>query len=340
MVSQLLKYIILTKSFSCSLEQKSHIIEVLMSNSRFLFIVVPLLFLAVLVMPTPGACQESANCLACHSAMKGKIKNAGGAMVELNVDADKFGASKHGALSCTDCHMRFADNPHSTPSGDVPQAVLALSSKIASKFKVDPVAGAACSTCHEEVYKMVLGSVHGKNIVDKHQMDGALCLDCHGSPHYITSVKDESSPMSRKHQVETCGKCHGDKKIIEKYKLEENVMESYEESFHGRKLFLGHTKAPTCSSCHSSHDIRSKTDPASPVFGKNKLVTCGKCHKGANEKFVPAITHKRPGPIPHYGEKLLIILTIGVFAFIVIHVLLEAFADIRDAIFRKKEEEE
>ena len=146
--------------------------------------------------------------------------------------------------------------------------------------------------------------------------------------------------MGRKHQVETCGKCHGDEKLIEKYKLEEYVMESFAESFHGRKLFLGHTKAPVCSSCHSSHDIRSKNDPESPVFGKNKLVTCGKCHEGANEKFVPAITHKRPGPIPHYGEKLLIILTIGVFAFIVIHVLLEAFSDIRDAIFRKKEEEE
>ena len=101
--------------------------------------------------------------------------------------------------------------------------------------------------------------------------------------------------MGRKHQVETCGKCHGDEKIIEKYKLEENVMESYRESFHGRKLFLGHTKAPTCSSCHGSHDILSKNDPKSPVFGKNKLVTCGKCHKGANEKFVPAITHKTAG---------------------------------------------
>ena len=187
-------------------------IEVLMSNSRFLLIVVPLLFLAILVLPNPGACQESANCLICHSAMKGRIKNTSGAMVELNVDADKFGASKHGSLSCTDCHLRFSDNPHSTPSSDVPQAVLALSSKIASKFKIDPVAGAACSTCHEEVYKMVLGSIHGKNIVDKHEADGALCLDCHGSPHYITSVNDESSLMGRKHQVETCGKCHGDKR--------------------------------------------------------------------------------------------------------------------------------
>ena len=311
-----------------------------MSNNRLWVIVAPLLFLALLLLPTPGFCQDSAKCLSCHSAMKGRITTASGALVELNIDADKFSTSKHGSLSCTDCHLRFADNPHTTPSSDIPQAVLALSAKISSKFKVDSVAGAACSTCHEETYKMLLGSVHGKNIIEKHQSDGALCLDCHGSPHYITPVTDEGSPMGRKHQVETCGKCHGDEKIIEKYKLEENVMESFGESFHGRKLFLGHTRAPVCTSCHNSHDIRSKNDPESPVFGKNKLATCGKCHKGANEKFVPAITHQRPGPIPHYGEKLLIILTIGVFAFIVIHVLLEAFSDIRDAIFRKKEEEE
>jgi hypothetical protein len=311
-----------------------------MSNNRLLGIVAPLLFLALLLLPTPGSCQESANCLACHSAMKGRIKTASGALVDLNIDTDRFEASKHGALSCTDCHLRFPDNPHTVPGNEVPQDVLALSSKISAKYKIDPVAGAACITCHEEIYKKVLESVHGKNVVEKHQSDGALCLDCHGSPHYITSVKSESSPMSRARQVETCGTCHGDEKIIEKYKLEENVMESYRESFHGRKLFLGHTKAPVCSSCHGSHDILSKNNPASPVFGKNKLVTCGKCHKGANEKFVPAITHQPPGPIPHYGEKLLIILTIGVFAFIVIHVLLEAFSEIRDAIFRKREEEE
>ncbi|PKL51724.1 MAG: hypothetical protein CVV37_04945 [Nitrospira bacterium HGW-Nitrospira-1] len=311
-----------------------------MSNTRFWIIVAPLLFLTFLVLPGPGFCQESANCLLCHSAMKGRIKTASNALVELNINADKFGASKHGSLSCTDCHMRFSDNPHASPGSDVPQSVLALSLNISPKFKVDPVAGAACITCHEKTYKMVLGSVHGKNIVEEHQSDGALCLDCHGSPHYITSVKDDSSPIGRKHQIETCGKCHGDTRIIEKYKLEENVMESFGESFHGRKLSLGHTRAPVCASCHSSHDIRSKNDPDSPIFGKNKLVTCGKCHKGANEKFVPAISHKRPGPIPHYGEKLLIILTIGVFAFIVIHVLIEAFSDIRDAIFRKKEEEE
>ena len=135
-----------------------------MSNNRLWIIVAPLLFLALLLLPTPGFCQDSAKCLSCHSAMKGRIKTASGALVELNIDADKFAASKHGSLSCTDCHLRFADNPHATPSSDVPQAVLELSSKISSKFKIDPVAGAACSTCHEEIYKKLLGSVHGKNI--------------------------------------------------------------------------------------------------------------------------------------------------------------------------------
>jgi nitrate/TMAO reductase-like tetraheme cytochrome c subunit len=269
--------------------------------------------------------------------MKGKIKSQSGALVELHVDAERFKKSVHAVLPCTECHIKFADGSHTASAASVPSAVLTLSSQISRKFKADPVAGAACSKCHEEVYQKVIASVHGKNIIEKKQTDGALCIDCHGSPHYATKAAEGMSPMSRKHQVETCGKCHGDKNIIEKYKLEENVMDSFRESFHGRKLHLGHTRAPVCASCHGAHNIKTKTDPTSPVFGKNKIETCGKCHKGANEKFVPAITHKRPGPIPHYGEKLLIILTMGTFAFIISHVLLEAFADIRDAVFKKKE---
>lgn len=305
-----------------------------MPYKRVFFFVAPLLVLALL-LPMRASAQESANCLACHSSMKGRVKAASGNLIELNIDSQKFESSVHGALACTDCHIKFADNPHSSPNAPVPQEVLGVSSKISKKYPVDPVAAAACIQCHNEIYRRVLDSVHGKNITEKHQTDGALCLDCHGSPHYILPVGNLAALMGRKHQIETCGKCHGDKKIIEKYHLEENVMESFEESFHGRKLILGHTKVPVCASCHGAHDIKSKNDPASPVFGNNRLQTCGKCHKGANEKFIPAITHKRPGPIPHYTEKALIFLVLGVFTFIISHVLLEAFSDIRDAIFRK-----
>jgi hypothetical protein len=305
-----------------------------MSYKKYWIALAPFLLLLFL-SPRAVFSDESANCLACHSAMKGKVKAAGGALVELNVDTKRFQSSVHGSLACTDCHMRFSDNPHTSPSASVPEDILSLASKISAKYPVDPVAGAACLMCHSETYQKVLASVHGRNVVEKHQTDGALCLDCHGSPHYVVPVKDPKSTVSREQQVETCGRCHGNKKIIEKYKLEENVMESFRESFHGRKLHLGHTKVPVCASCHNAHDIKSKNDPSSPVFGNNKLQTCGKCHKGANEKFIPAISHHPPGPIPHYTEKALIVLLLSVFAFIIVHVLLEAFSDIRDAIFRK-----
>jgi formate-dependent nitrite reductase cytochrome c552 subunit len=305
-----------------------------MSYKRVLPLILSLL-LPVLLLPQTAFPQESADCLACHSAMKGRLKTAGGALIELNVNTEKFQASVHGSLSCTDCHMRFSDNPHSSPSGSVPSAVLSISSRISSKFHVDPVAAAACTKCHTEIYQKVLESAHGRNITEKHQSDGAFCLDCHGSPHYIVPAKDPASLIGRARQIQTCGKCHGDKKIIEKYKLEENVMESYEESFHGRKHALGDSRAPLCSSCHGAHYIVSVTDPASPLFGENKLKTCGKCHRGANAKFITAITHRPPGPIPYYAEKALIVLLLSVFTFIVLHVLLEAFSDIRDAIFRR-----
>ncbi len=309
-----------------------------MTLKNIIILAAPLLLLILLSAETTFS-QESASCLACHSAMKGRLKTSGGGFIELNVNSEKFQNSVHGALACTDCHMRFTDNPHASPGASVPPGVLSLSSKISAKYHIDPVAAAACSKCHPETYEKVLDSVHGKNLTGKHQTDGPLCLDCHGSPHYIVPVKDPDSSVSRGHEVQTCGRCHGDKKIIEKYKLQENVMNSFEESFHGRKLLLGHTKVPVCSSCHRAHDIKSKNDPSSPVFGKNRLQTCGKCHKGANEKFIPAITHRPPGPIPHYTEKALILLVLGVFAFIVSHVLLEAFSDIRDAIFRKGRED-
>jgi len=305
-----------------------------MPYKKYLIALAPFLLLLFL-SPRAAFSDESANCLFCHSAMKGRLKTTGGTLMELNVDSKKFQSSMHGALACIDCHIRFSDNPHASPSAYVPADILSLSSKISAKYPVDPVAGAACMRCHNEIYQKVLGSVHGKNIIEKHQTDGAFCLDCHGSPHYIVPAKDSNSMVSRGQQVETCGRCHGDEKIIEKYKLQENVMESFRESFHGRKLLLGHSRAPVCSSCHNSHDIKSKNDPSSPVFGSNKLQTCGKCHKGANEKFIPAITHRPPGPIPHYTEKALIVLLLSVFAFIISHVLLEAFSDIRDAIFRK-----
>lgn len=291
----------------------------------------------LLLLAGVSSASGESSCLICHNAMSGTSTTPSGEAVNLEVKASDYEASVHGFMACTDCHQSFTENPHAAPGEAVSDSVKELSEKLGSKAKVDPVAYSACSTCHHEVYEQVLESVHGRNVVEKGKSDGALCLDCHGSPHKIT--RGESSPVSRGHVVETCGKCHGSEELTEAYGWEGHIMDSYMESFHGKKYKLGHTKVPTCVSCHGAHDIRSKEDPQSPIFGANKLKTCGSCHTGANEKFVVAITHKPAGPIPHYAEKGLIVLLMSTIAFCVSHVVLEAFSDIRDVVFRKGEGE-
>ena len=290
-----------------------------------------------------SANADTFSCLACHSAMKGKIRTERNILIDVNVDSEKYESSVHGGFDCIMCHKQFQSDPHeAAKNGNVPQNISALAGKLSPKAKVDPVALAACTECHGEVYKAWQESAHGKNIIDKRQADGASCLDCHGSPHYITAKNTSSSMVNRKNIVKTCGECHENERMAAKYNLGAYVVERYNESFHGKKYALGHPNAPTCVSCHNSHAIKKWDDPASPVAWENRTVTCGKCHPGATRKFVTAITHKPYGkdnPIPYYFQKGLIMLLFGVFAFIVGHVFLEVFSEIRDKVFRKEKEE-
>jgi len=298
-----------------------------------------LIFWLLVVTLTTAYASDISGCIVCHNSMSVEVVY-NGKEINLKVDAEKFQDSVHGFLSCTQCHERFGENPHTTPANPVSAGVERIAKEISRKAKVSAVALASCFKCHAEIYTQVLDSVHGKNIAEDGHTDGPLCLDCHGSPHYITPVSDSASPVNKWKVVQTCDKCHGNEALAKKYGIEPDVKETYLDSFHGQKHTLGLKKAPTCISCHGYHDVKSKNDPTSPVFGTNKIRTCGKCHKGANKKFVSAITHKEAGPIPRYAEKGLILLTMSVIAFTVIHVLLEAFSDIRDTFFRKTKEEE
>jgi hypothetical protein len=296
----------------------------------------PLLFFA------HSASAETFACLSCHSAMKGEIRTDKGFFIKVHIDEERFSKSVHGGMECTTCHMTFKDNPHQPPAGEVGKDVSDLAALIATKAKIDPVAYAACVQCHADIYKKVSESIHGKNIMVKKQQDGALCLDCHGSPHYIVSDKSAASMVNRKNIVETCGGCHEKEDIAKKYGMGTEIVEKYDESFHGKKYRLGDPGVPTCINCHGAHDIKKWDDPASPVSWGRRTVTCGKCHPGANSKFVASITHKPVGkdnPIPYYAEKGLIVLTVSTIAFVILHVFLEAYADIRDRVFRKEKED-
>lgn len=319
-----------------------------------------LIAMALLLAPAISQGADQASCLLCHHGAAGMVEGAAG-LIDMRIEVERFRDSVHGGLDCATCHERFADNPHQDPGQmpdrvlvsmkDSPRAAMAMAStaepdpsvmqialRIAPKASKDAVAAAACSKCHSEIYEQVLGSVHGKSITTKGSADAALCQDCHGGPHYVLTSSNKLSPAYRDNVVKTCAACHADDEKALANGLNPEVMKSFQESFHGKKLALGHKKAPTCISCHGYHDVRKKDDPSAPVFGTNRLVTCGGCHPGANMGFVGAISHKDPGPIPHYAEKGLILLTLSTFIFIILHVTLEAISDIRDVLGRKPPE--
>ncbi len=286
-----------------------------------------LLLLTFLQVPSAGAATDAATCLSCHGTMEGAV----------NVNQEKYSKSVHGSFDCVTCHMTPKGDQHQGLTGSTPDKdVKEIAAKLAPKGLKDPIAMAACVGCHPDVYKAYLDSIHAKNIIVMKSSDGPVCTSCHGSPHYIVARPSMESKVYLFNIVTTCGTCHDEKVMSEKYGFSPLVMERYLESFHGRKLKLGHTGAPSCASCHGAHDIVDVKDPKSPVGTvEAKKKTCGKCHPGATDKFVAAITHQPMHPIAHWTEIGLIVLTVSVFIFIITHVLLDIFSDIRNRLFRK-----
>ncbi|MGD2062449.1 MAG: hypothetical protein PVF51_02570 [Nitrospirota bacterium] len=293
------------------------------------------------------AMAENRSCLSCHEGMEGTFATRAGAHLNLHVDGEQFAASVHGDLDCTTCHLLFVDEPPDPPDADIDEEILALSKEIARKSTVDPIAQAACIQCHDDVYAAYRASVHGKNLFEKRETDGPICVDCHGSPHRIaprgeTPKPNTGLPLSKvayENIVTTCGRCHEQKRISLKYGFSTQIIARYDESFHGKKYSLGGTTSPVCTTCHGAHEVRSQHDPAARVYGANRIVLCGQCHPGANERFVAAITHKPLGkdnPIPYYAEKGLILLTFSVISACVLHVLLDLYALIRTALYARR----
>jgi cytochrome b subunit of formate dehydrogenase len=187
-----------------------------------------------------------------------------------------------------------------------------------------------CGTCHKEIAKAFLGSVHGQAIKAGVQ-DAPDCADCHGE-HLILEPANPSSPVNASHvSVETCGRCHGDARLAQRNDLPADRVPSYAQSFHGLAKREGSLTAANCASCHGIHNIYRSTDSRSTVNAANLAKTCGQCHAGVNEKFAigPVHVQTAAGPAHPVVEWIrgiywvLIPLTLG---FMVLHNLLDLLA--------------
>ena len=223
--------------------------------------------------PTPGVGPaatggaDTNTCLTCHAA----IDNAQHEITEA------WGASVHGqsGIGCVECH---GGDP---TSDQVTIAMSPLAGYLGTPGRSESVA--TCGNCHSDVARMrpyqiptdqyakYRASVHGERLVSAGDTRVAICTDCHGSH----DVKKASDPTARVYPLNVpglCASCHGDATLMEPYEIPTNQLEVYAESVHGQALLSrSDLRAPTCASCHGSHD-------AKPPSSVEVVDVCGKCH--------------------------------------------------------------
>ena len=217
-----------------------------------------LLALMLLVLPR-AVLAKDADCLSCHADKT--MQDASGKNV--GVDANLFHSSIHGSLGCSDCHSTIHDYPHP----DHPAAV-------------------QCVTCHADQTKAIAGSIHAK-------ASAHPCTSCHGNAHEIFPKDDARSAVYPLNIPKTCGTCHGDHALAQKYGLQ-NVYAVYMDSIHGYAVSKeGLLVAANCMSCHGSHNILSHKDPRSPTNKANIAATCGSCHGGVKAEYMGGVHGKQ-----------------------------------------------
>lgn len=218
-----------------------------------------------LILPYGGTGVAEESCGTCHPKVR-----------------TEFNQSIHAkSASCTGCH-----------GGDA-EALDAERAHAAGKGfrgRVDRKSvPLLCSSCHSDPrrmkafglstdqYAQYQTSGHGLRFA-KGDTEVAICTDCHGT-HGIVSTKLPASPVAPRNVPATCGRCHSDKALMQKYNLAADQVEKFSRSVHGVALLEEwHPAAPTCSTCHGAHG-------AIALEAGSLAKMCGHCHSRTREYF-------------------------------------------------------
>ncbi len=207
---------------------------------------------------------KNEDCLSCHSDTA-LTETVNSKPHSLFVDGAKFKHSIHGSMfSCVDCHTDVKSLAHETPPKKL-----------------------TCDGCHADAQTAYEHSTHAKPTAAG--APAADCADCHGSVHEIVTADDAHSPVNHANIPITCGKCHGQKFLMESNGESSQAFVSYQQSVHGRAVEKGSTKAAVCTDCHGSHEILAANQQNSPISKFNVPATCGKCHSAIQQTFMASI---------------------------------------------------
>lgn len=139
--------------------------------------------------------------------------------------------------------------------------------------------------CHED--KTLTGTKNGRSFsvyVDAKKLASSVhgdvdCIMCH------SDLEGSDFPHTKNVKRATCNACHDDAQAM------------YDEGLHGKAYEHGDRLAPTCQTCHGSHDIIKVKDPKSAVAPIKIPFLCGSCHKEGT-----AVQRQRKIPQDHILE--------------------------------------
>jgi len=175
------------------------------------------------------------------------------------------------APTCTDCHGEHEIHE-----------VADVESQMSRTHEVE-----TCLACHLDSPEVQQRMTHTASFVASYEwsvhgraaaagnLEAAICSDCHGA-HDAMKATNPNALINKFKIAETCGKCHTDE------------FHSFQESIHGQALTEGVGDAPTCTTCHSEHDILRTADSRSPVAVINvSQQVCVPCHESfkLSEKY-------------------------------------------------------
>ncbi len=221
-------------------------------------------------LPSPGVSLPVApqdTCYTCHTAIDNTQHDI----------AEKWRDSVHGqnGIGCASCHG-------GDPTSDEVTVAMSRAAGFIGKPDRATTVG-VCGNCHSDVERMrqyqlptdqlvkYRASVHGRRLLTARDTRVAICVDCHGA-HDVKKASDPTAAVYPLNVPRLCASCHADVKLMEPYGIPTNQFEVYQASVHGKALLLNQDmRAPTCASCHGSHDAR-------PPQSSEVVGVCGKCH--------------------------------------------------------------
>jgi hypothetical protein len=270
---------------------------------------------------------DTENCLLCHRyPYMGRYDKAGQKRI-FYVNEKMFANSVHGRLRCKNCHVGLDTIPHTDvkkvdcstkchikePSTDREFSHINMVEKYRASVhgqgngkKPKPFSEdlPTCKSCHNNPMYRYLGGIWGQNEALMNETL-ARCLGCHTKQQWAEKFFSHFTRRMRRRRdqaeiVALCTGCHGNREKMARHGLE--TINTYKDTFHWTQVKFGVENAPGCICCHvpvgyTTHDIRPRSDPVSPINLANRVNTCSNqgglqtCHPGATAAFASGRVH-------------------------------------------------